>query len=72
MLDFIVTVPSNMAVVRSGWIVRILEDFPRLTTCYVKGKVGSVRLWNTWSAVKKKRFLWSSLTISGGPTRRSI
>jgi hypothetical protein len=35
-LDFRVTTPFGSAVVRSGWIVRFSEDFPRLTTCYVK------------------------------------
>lgn len=35
-LDFLVSTRSGSAVVRSGWIVRYSEDFPRLTTCYVK------------------------------------
>jgi hypothetical protein len=38
-LDFPVTTSSGSAVIRSGWIVRFSEDFPRLTTCYVKRKV---------------------------------
>jgi hypothetical protein len=35
-LDFVLTTDSGSAVVRSGWIARHGEDFPRLTTCYVK------------------------------------
>jgi hypothetical protein len=35
-LDLLLTTASGSAVVRSGWIVRHSEDFPRLTTCYVK------------------------------------
>ena len=35
-LDFLLTTASGSAVVRSGWIIRHSEDFPRLTTCYVK------------------------------------
>ena len=35
-LDFLLTTVSGSAVVRSGWIVRYSEDFPRLTTCHVK------------------------------------
>ncbi|MBM3853463.1 MAG: hypothetical protein FJ399_09935 [Verrucomicrobia bacterium] len=34
-LDFVVATRSGRAWVRSGWIVRTGEDFPRLTTCYV-------------------------------------
>jgi uncharacterized protein DUF6883 len=34
-LDAIVVGPAGQAVVRSAWIVRTGEDFPRLTTCYV-------------------------------------
>ena len=37
-LDFFVTTASGSAIIRSGWIVRFSEDFPRLTTCYVKSK----------------------------------
>ncbi len=36
MIEFVVTTASGSAVIRSGWIVRYSEDFPRLTTCYVK------------------------------------
>jgi hypothetical protein len=36
MLDFELTTASSSAVVRTGWIVRHSEDFPRLTTCFVK------------------------------------
>ena len=36
MLDFLLTTASGSAVFRSGWIIRFGEDFPRLTTCYVK------------------------------------
>lgn len=36
MLDFLLTTASGSAVVRSGWVIRHFEDFPRLTTCYVK------------------------------------
>jgi hypothetical protein len=34
-LDFEVVTPSGQALVRSAWIIRSGEDFPRLTTCYV-------------------------------------
>ena len=34
-LDFDLTKEGLTARVRSGWIVRRGEDFPRLTTCYV-------------------------------------
>jgi hypothetical protein len=34
-LDFIMQGPSGEATVRSSWIVRTGEDFPRLTSCYV-------------------------------------
>jgi hypothetical protein len=36
-LDFLLTTAEGSAQLRSGWIVRHSEDFPRLTTCYVKG-----------------------------------
>ena len=36
MVEFVMTTASGTAVIRSGWIVRFSEDFPRLTTCYVK------------------------------------
>jgi hypothetical protein len=35
-IDFLLTTSSRSAFVRSCWIVRIREDFPRLTTCYVR------------------------------------
>jgi len=35
-VDSCLTTSSGSAKVRSGWIVRFSEDFPRLTTCYVK------------------------------------
>ncbi len=34
-VDFPVTTPIGSATVRSAWIVRTSEDFPRLTTCFV-------------------------------------
>jgi hypothetical protein len=34
-LDFIMVRESSRAAVRSCWIVRAGEDFPRLTSCYV-------------------------------------
>lgn len=35
MVDFIANGPSGQAMVRSSWIIRQGEDFPRLTSCYV-------------------------------------
>jgi hypothetical protein len=35
MIDFQLKTRHGAAVVRSGWIVRTGEDFPRLTTCFV-------------------------------------
>ena len=35
-IDFLLKTSSRSAIVRSCWIVRIGEDFPRLTTCYVR------------------------------------
>jgi hypothetical protein len=35
MLDFEMRTAVGTATVRSGWIVRHGEDFPRLTSCYV-------------------------------------
>jgi len=32
-LDFVMVGPAGRATVRSAWIVRAGEDFPRLTTC---------------------------------------
>lgn len=34
-LDFPVQGPRGEAMIRSGWIIRQGEDFPRLTSCYV-------------------------------------
>lgn len=34
-LDFALQTLASAAIVRSGWIVRTGEDFPRLTTCYI-------------------------------------
>jgi hypothetical protein len=34
-LDFSVPSPSGPVTVRSLWIVRRLEDFPRFTSCYI-------------------------------------
>lgn len=35
-IDFELRTSTHVAIVRSSWIVREGEDFPRLTTCYVK------------------------------------
>jgi hypothetical protein len=35
MLDFTMNGPAGRAIVRSSWIVRHEEDFPRLISCYV-------------------------------------
>ena len=35
-LDFVMSGPVGTAVVRSVWIVLAWEDFPRLTTCFVR------------------------------------
>jgi len=35
-VDFRLRTAHGEATVRSGWIVRAGEDFPRLTTCFVK------------------------------------
>lgn len=35
-IDFTVTTDQGSAVVRSTWMIREDEDFPRLTSCYVK------------------------------------
>lgn len=37
-IDFIMTRLNNQAMVRSTWIIRSNEDFPRLTSCYVLKK----------------------------------
>lgn len=34
-LDFVMTGPAGRASVRSSWIIRTGEDFPRLTSCYI-------------------------------------
>jgi hypothetical protein len=34
-IDFPATTASGSATIRSAWIVRAGEDFPRLTTCYI-------------------------------------
>ena len=34
-LDFRMQGPAGQAMVRSSWIIRSGEDFPRLTSCYV-------------------------------------
>jgi hypothetical protein len=34
-LDLPLSGPKGLALVRSAWIVRIGEDFPRFTSCYV-------------------------------------
>lgn len=35
LVEFMMSGPAGRAKVRSGWIVRRGEDFPRLTSCYV-------------------------------------
>jgi hypothetical protein len=37
-IDFIMTRLNKQATVRSTWIIRSNEDFPRLTSCYVLKK----------------------------------
>lgn len=34
-VDVVVTGPAGQATVRSAWIIRRGEDFPRLTSCYI-------------------------------------
>jgi hypothetical protein len=34
-LDFTIQNNVGCAIIRSGWIIRVGEDFPRLTTCFV-------------------------------------
>ena len=34
-IDFTLSTATATASIRSGWIVRSTEDFPRLTTCFV-------------------------------------
>ena len=33
-IDFLLTWQDKQAIVRSAWIIRPTEDFPRLVTCY--------------------------------------
>lgn len=35
-LDFEMTTQTGAAMIRSGWIIRADEDYPRFVTCYVK------------------------------------
>lgn len=35
LLDFVMCLSDKSATVRSVWIVRQMEDFPRLVSCYV-------------------------------------
>ncbi len=35
MIDFLARGPAGQATVRSSWIIREGEDFPRLTSCFV-------------------------------------
>ena len=37
-VDFEAATPTGRATIRSAWIIRRGEDFPRLTTCYVLTK----------------------------------
>jgi hypothetical protein len=39
-IDFHLETYRGAATIRSGWIVRTGEDFPRLTTCFVLRKSG--------------------------------
>jgi Domain of unknown function (DUF6883) len=34
-VDFAITGPTGTATIRSAWIIRRGEDFPRLVTCYI-------------------------------------
>ncbi len=34
-VDFLLVGPSGRGTVRSSWIVRAAEDFPRLTSCWI-------------------------------------
>jgi hypothetical protein len=36
LLDFEMEAPKGTAPIRSGWVIREGEDFPRLTTCFVR------------------------------------
>jgi len=35
-IDFEMKTKTGVAIVRSAWIIRRNEEFPRLTSCYVK------------------------------------
>jgi hypothetical protein len=37
-MEFLMTTSIGSATIKSGWIIRYGEDFPRLITCYVKSK----------------------------------
>ena len=34
-IDFEMTTDTGIATIRSGWIIRVDEDYPRFLTCYV-------------------------------------
>ena len=34
-VDFPITRFQNQATIRSSWIIRLTEDFPRLTSCFI-------------------------------------
>ncbi|MEO1636614.1 MAG: DUF6883 domain-containing protein, partial [Cyanobacteria bacterium J06631_9] len=34
-IDFPLTRNQNSATIRSSWIIRLTENFPRLTSCYI-------------------------------------
>jgi len=34
-VDFSIEKEKNTAIIRTGWIIRLEENFPRLTTCYI-------------------------------------
>ncbi len=34
-IDFPITRFQNQATIRSSWIIRLTENFPRLTSCYI-------------------------------------
>ncbi|MDX2076396.1 MAG: hypothetical protein SFZ02_08180 [bacterium] len=36
-IDFELTTSVGTAIIRTAWIIRFSEDFPRLTTCYIVG-----------------------------------
>lgn len=39
-IDFSVTRRGRTAMIRSGWIIMNGEDFPRLTTCFIRPRKG--------------------------------